>query len=288
MRISLGSAVVLGLADAETDVLPTTCYMLVGDRCQNNCAFCTQARESTADADRLSRVIWPEFDDELVYHKIIDAYTSGKIWRACIQATGNSFDKCLEIINRLNIPICISINADDEQIDKLIEAGVERVTIALDAAAEKIFSKVKKGNFSFNQILTTLKNSAKKYPGKIGTHLIVGLGETEEEMIETIKWMYEHNINVGLFAFTPVNGTKMETHLKPDIKTYRRIQAEHYKIKYKTEKLSPEAFQTSGCKGCNRPYYNERPAGIIYNYPRKLTEEEYKECLKQIHGMVKR
>jgi biotin synthase len=34
------------------------------------------------------------------------------------------------------------------------------------------------------------------------------------------------------------------------------------------------AFQVTGCKGCNRPFYNERPRGLMYNYPRCLTEEE--------------
>ena len=28
-----------------------------------------------------------------------------------------------------------------------------------------------------------------------------------------------------------------------------------------------EAVLTSGCPGCNRPFYNERPRGPIYNYP---------------------
>jgi biotin synthase-related radical SAM superfamily protein len=281
MRLSLGSAVVLGLSDAAVDVLPTTCYILVGDKCPNNCSFCTQAKDSTADADKLSRVTWPEFDDNLVYDRLIDAYTSGKIWRACIQATDGSFGKCLEIIHNINIPICISINANEEQISQLIEAGAETVTLALDAATEKVFSRIKTGNF--NEILTTLKNSSKKHPGKIGTHLIVGLGETKEEIIETIKYMYDNGINVGLFAFTPVKGTKMENQKQPDIKTYRKIQAEHFKIRFKTDKVEPEAFETTGCPGCNRPFYNESPGGIIYNYPRRLTDEEYRECLEQLN-----
>ena len=33
-------------------------------------------------------------------------------------------------------------------------------------------------------------------------------------------------------------------------------------------------FETSGCPGCNRPYYNERPGGMLYNYPRPLTAAE--------------
>jgi len=41
-------------------------------------------------------------------------------------------------------------------------------------------------------------------------------------------------------------------------------------------------FQTSGCPGCNRPYYNEKPSGPIYNYPRSLTREEKTEIKKQL------
>lgn len=33
-------------------------------------------------------------------------------------------------------------------------------------------------------------------------------------------------------------------------------------------------FLTSGCPNCNRPFYNEKPSGPIYNYPRSLTSEE--------------
>ncbi|MEM2915121.1 MAG: radical SAM protein, partial [Candidatus Bathyarchaeia archaeon] len=43
-----------------------------------------------------------------------------------------------------------------------------------------------------------------------------------------------------------------------------------------------EPFKTSGCPGCNRPYYNERPGGPIYNYPRKPTSKEISEIEKQI------
>jgi biotin synthase len=42
------------------------------------------------------------------------------------------------------------------------------------------------------------------------------------------------------------------------------------------------AFQTSGCPGCNRPYYNESPGGPLYNYPRKLKQNELTEVEKQL------
>jgi biotin synthase len=41
------------------------------------------------------------------------------------------------------------------------------------------------------------------------------------------------------------------------------------------------AFQVTGCKGCNRPFYNERPRGPMYNYPRRLTEEEVLRAIEE-------
>ena len=69
---------------------------------------------------------------------------------------------------------------------------------------------------------------------------------------------------------------------QPDVSKYRRIQAEHYKIKNKVDKVDSKAFQTPGCDGCNRPYYNESPNGPIYNYPRKLTDEEFEKCKSEM------
>ena len=54
---------------------------------------------------------------------------------------------------------------------------------------------------------------------------------------------------------------------------------------YLIEKIPGDAFQTVGCPGCNRPYYNERPSGPLYNYPRDLTMEELnneKEMIKRL------
>jgi biotin synthase len=41
-------------------------------------------------------------------------------------------------------------------------------------------------------------------------------------------------------------------------------------------------FQTSGCPDCNRPFYNERPGGTMYNYPRALTDSEADRALREM------
>jgi biotin synthase-related radical SAM superfamily protein len=39
-------------------------------------------------------------------------------------------------------------------------------------------------------------------------------------------------------------------------------------------------FVTSGCPHCNRPYYNEKPSGPLYNYPFMPTDAELEEIEK--------
>ena len=46
------------------------------------------------------------------------------------------------------------------------------------------------------------------------------------------------------------------------------------------------AFFTSGCPGCNRPYYTSKPSGPIYNYPRMLKEKEKEEIYELLHTIV--
>jgi biotin synthase len=45
---------------------------------------------------------------------------------------------------------------------------------------------------------------------------------------------------------------------------------------------SGNPFYTSGCPHCNRPYYNERPSGPMYNYPRPILPEEIGEIKQQL------
>jgi biotin synthase len=41
-------------------------------------------------------------------------------------------------------------------------------------------------------------------------------------------------------------------------------------------------FRTSGCADCNRPFYNEKPSGPFYNYPKNPKREEIEKIKKQL------
>ena len=88
IRVSFGSATVLGLLRGRLDVLPTTMYFLTykDGRCQANCSFCPQARGSHSRLDMLSRVSWPAFPVHDVVEHLAKAAEECRIERVCLQA----------------------------------------------------------------------------------------------------------------------------------------------------------------------------------------------------------
>ncbi|MBT3407175.1 radical SAM protein, partial [Candidatus Woesearchaeota archaeon] len=212
--------------------------------------------------------------------EIIKKINASDFQRVCLQCTSVGIDKLNSIILKINKPISVSYNFKDINQIKSLSKKVDNICIPFDVANKEKYMEIKHEDYEGK--LNLITQAAKRFPKNISTHIIVGLGETEDEIIDLIKYFYEISVDVGLFAFTPIKGTKLVDKKQPLINYYRRIQAKHYKIKHNTDELSPVAFMTSGCEECNRPYYNEKPSGPIYNYPRKLTKEEYTRCKNEM------
>lgn len=301
-KLSVGTAGAVGLKKLKTDILPTTAYVMLGERCQYNCAFCAQAKSSGTQSKFLSRVAWSPVDEAKAAASIIEAYQSGQIKRVCLQVINRPNSKeeilhALALLQRVEntVPVTISCNIGSvEQAEEYFAAGAAGISIAMDAATPEVFSRVKSGSWQHNWDL--LCRCAARYPGKVATHLIVGLGETEAEMWQLMCACHSQNIIIGLFAFTPLRGTAMATHKPPERGSYRRLQIglellrQGYSpqtVQIEDEKIvrvtvpdlrgvlaDGRAFHTSGCSDCNRPYYNEKPGEVLYNYHRPLTAEE--------------
>lgn len=314
INVSLGTAVVLGLEDAPVEVAPKTAYLLLGGRCSMNCAFCPQALRSDVRRNSppmLSRVTWPDFEEGETLARLADSFERGEVKRCCIQVTvSEGYIKrtlgLVKAIKRLSdIPVDVAILPKSvAENEALVESGVDHIGFGLDAACERVFQQVKGGNW--RKFLLLIEETAGCFPGHVAVHLIVGLGESEREMAEMIQTMHDLGVIIGLFAFTPVRGTALAGSPPPRISTYRKMQVALYLISNDYAKaddfsFSPEgrlvsfntpnllellsdgvAFQTSGCPHCNRPFYNERPGGVIYNYPRPLSGDEIRRACCQI------
>lgn len=311
IRLSIGTAIELGIKRGQSDIPPTTAYIMIGNQCNNRCSFCSQSIESNSRKDKLSRVLWPEYTKE----EILDAFKSYEgenIKRICLQSMDseeslNEVRKFIKYVNaNLNIPISLSAKLEDmDEIEKFFDLGVEKIGIAIDAANKELYEKIKGTNF--DKKIDFIKEVGLIYPNRISTHIIVGLGESHKDIYDLYKTLKGYNITISLFAFTPVKGTKMEDVSQPSIESYRRVQLMTYMMDkgyngdyfkfgldgyleeieideyIKMDILKGKPFEIKGCKNCNRPYYNERPGHTIYNYSRKLSKEEIKLAIKEIN-----
>lgn len=313
VRVAFGTGVVLGIWRGQLTATPTTAHLLTyhEGRCAANCKFCPQAQESTTDLKMLSRVVWPQAELKKVLAAL--AENSDEFKRVCIQAVNypKIMEDLCELVARVksvcNLPISVScqpLKAGD--IQKLADAGVDRLSVALDAATPELFERIK-GGYTWGGHIKALERAKVVFGGRVSTHLIVGLGESEEEMARAIQLLHDKGVTIGLFAFTPIAGTPLSIRPRPNISSYRRIQLARFLITGNMSRVelmrfdggrivefgvgrdvlnrtadSGEPFRTSGCPGCNRPFYNESPRGPIYNYPRKPTPKEIEKIKSEL------
>jgi biotin synthase-related radical SAM superfamily protein len=314
IRVSVGTAIVLGLLEGKLNAEPTTAYLMTysAGKCHANCSFCPQASGSHSRTELLSRVTWPRFPTANVVNAIQKAARNRKILRVCIQALNipNVIQQLAALTKTIKqhapaIPVSISCQPQNRRNIQLLHGvGADRIGIALDAATPTLFSQTKgkaaNGPYTWQNTLRLLRYAVEIFGrGNVSTHLIIGLGETEKQAAAIIQKIIDRGIQTALFAFTPVNGTPMQNRSQPEVAAYRRIQLARHLIthglarntdfRYKNSKItdysikkttlqriiaSGTPFQTTGCPHCNRPYYNEKPTGPIYNHPKPPTPQE--------------
>jgi biotin synthase len=232
--------------------------------------------------------------------------------RICIQAVNYPyfFEDVLTLLKGINSVTNIPVSLDTcpltrEQIERLKVEGLDSIGIPLDAATPMIFDKVKGSNvngpYSWKDHIESLEYAVSIFGrGKVLSNLIIGIGETEKEATCFIQKLMDRGIQTSLFAFTPVPGTLLQETPQPTLDSYRRIQVARHLITFKLSHYNHMKFNkrgvlvhfgansidltkilengapfcTTGCPGCNRPFYNERATGPLFNYPRELTAKE--------------
>ena len=147
----------------------------------------------------------------------------------------------------------------------LKEAGADKIGVAVDAATLELFDKLRGrgvgGPHRWDRYWQVVEDSVEIF-GKynVGVHFIVGLGETEEEMVKAIQKAYDMGALTHLFSFFPEEGSLLENHSQPPIGTYRRIQLSRYLINKGISRYENIKFDDKGRIidfGINKEVYNK-------------------------------
>jgi len=293
--------------------------------CSGKCHFCglSKSRREGPRGKTFIRVDWPLYPLEEIIERAIG---KDQIHRVCISMIThpNALEDTLYVIERLKEKTDLSISVlisptlihREEPLVAMKKAGADRVGIAIDTATPELFDQLRGkgagGPHQWNQYWNVVRMAVNIF-GRfyVGIHLIVGLGETEKEMVAAIQKGQNTGALTHLFSFFPEKGSPMEGHSPPPLNQYRRIQLARWIINESLGSAKQmkfdgngrlidfgmdinslvqigEAFMTSGCPGrdgkvaCNRPYGNERPSGPIRNFPFLPEAEDIEEIRKQL------
>ena len=302
--------------------------------CHAKCAYCglSKSRE-TEDAwteTSFIRVDWPVFPLEDIKSAIVGGVCP-HVERVCVSMITNkrAREDCIsivselsEVIPRISVLITPTI-VTREWLERVHDAGADKVGIAVDAATPEIFDDFRgvgvQGPHKWESYWEMLRESVEVFGEyNAGVHFIVGIGETEQEIIQAIQRVYDMGARTHLFSFFPEEGSAMEDHPQPPIGTYRRVQLARYIINegmtradrmtfndigqildfgldsdtLETLLTDGSAFMTSGCRGatmdnaCNRPFGNCTPyqasIGHWRNFPINPEEDDLRQIRQQL------
>ncbi len=98
-------------------------------------------------------------------------------------------------------------------MEALRAAGAERIGIAVDCATPELFSllrgKLARGPHRFERYMKGVEEAVEVMgKGKVGVHLIVGLGETEREAVGLMQAVKDLGAETHLFALLPRGGLR--------------------------------------------------------------------------------
>ncbi len=321
VRISMAAAIELGLARGRLSRCSCGCINLLQnypEGCFANCTYCGLARErpGVPEENSFIRVDWPLFPTELVAEKIGEKDVDGSVGRVCIAQVQDhrANDDLIDMMQTVrrhakDVPISALVSAtllDEAWLQRIKDAGADIIGVGLDAASEEIFYKTRgrgaKGPHTWNYHWEIVMAARQMYgPMNVNCHVVVGLGETDKDLVDLFYKLKKEQIAGYLFSFNPEPGTEMQDMPRTPLHRWRRIQLVKYLIEEKdmpAEAIEFDAsgeivrlnapemvietavdsgmpFMTNGCPdrqgevACNRPYGSYRPGEEYRDYPFK-------------------
>lgn len=320
VRISIAAALTLGLQSGG--VLPRnigcTCIDLlltypVG--CGADCAYCGMAKSAGKRADEATiELSWPLYRADEVFARIVELDTRGEIGRVCVGQVvhPHAFADTLAMVTSLRtvaprLPLTTLVcpgPLHEPDLVQLRDSGVDIIGIGLDAASESVFVRTRgfgvDSPHSWEDHWRVARLARRIFgPFRVNLHLIVGLGETDRELIELFYQLRDEQIAASLFAFDPLPGSTLQDVPRAPLVRHRRIQLVKFLIERRDlprEALSfdeagalkrldaptttveaaiatGKPFMTEGCPdrrgglACNRPYGTYRPGEPFRDYP---------------------
>ena len=346
VQMSTAAAITLGIMQGQMYRCSCTrCLNLLltyPEGCRANCAYCGLARHREAERDyadrNFIRVDWPAVPLDMTIDTVARDPGKSPFHRMCIsmithprsdEDTVSVLKRWTDRIDPSAIPVSILSNPTTmtrADVKRLRDLGADIFTVALDAATPEIFERTRgkgvQSPHSWQKYWEILLDARDIFgPQKFGAHIIVGMGETEREVLALVQRLVDLGGHSHMFCFFPEKGSLMDHLPATPRDQWRRVQLGRYLIDYRgarVEKMSFDsegrvsdfglprdqldevidagvAFRTSGCPGkfaedvsaCDRPYGDSPPSNIA-SYPFQPNKRDIGKIRRQLRIVERR
>jgi biotin synthase len=340
VQMSTAAAITLGIMQGRMYRCECTrCLNLLltyPEGCRANCAYCGLARHREAERDyadrNFIRVDWPAVPLAQTIDIVARDGAASPFHRMCISMithprsdadTVSVLKSWTDRIDPAAIPVSILSNPTTmtrDDVKRLRDLGADIFTVALDAATPEIFDRTRgKGVQSphswakYWEILMDARDIFGRE--KFGAHIIVGMGETEHDVLALVQRLVDLGGHSHMFCFFPERGSLMDHLPATPRDQWRRVQLARYLIDYRGVRVEqmtfdgegrvtglgiPQselddvidagiAFRTSGCPGkfredvsaCDRPYGDSPPSNIA-SFPFQPNRRDVAKIRRQL------
>jgi biotin synthase len=212
-----------------------------------------------------------------------------------------------------------------EDVARLRDLGADIFTVALDAATPEIFDRTRakgvQSPHTWKKYWEILMDAREIFgPGRFGAHVIVGMGETEHDVLTLVQSLVDLGGHSHMFCFFPEKGSLMDHLPATPRDQWRRVQLARYLIDYRGARVEHMkfdgagrvtdfgiaqgeldevidagiAFRTSGCPGkfrddvsaCDRPYGDSPPSNIA-SFPFQPNRGDVRKIRRQLRIVEK-
>lgn len=285
------------------------------DGCRSDCGYCglARTRPGTYEDKSFIRVEWPLVRTDQLVERM--SSSQDKLTRLCISMVTNPFafrDTCditARIRARVRTPLSILVappTLNRRRLERFAELGVDMIGVGLDAVTEGLFRSLRTdvpsggAGLSWDRYWSVVDDARDIFgPWKVNCHTLVGLGETDADLLDIFFRLREREVFSYLFCFNPEPDSRMAGSAKSHIRRWRRVQLAKHLIesegagrgdfeldeegsiisfRFSLARLdaaidSGVPFMTNGCPGesgepgCTRPYGSYRPSEPFRDFP---------------------
>lgn len=317
VRISMASAMALGFRSGrfsrEFEFGGINLLLNYEQGCLSDCAYCGLARTRPGDYEDKSfiRVDWPLVETNAFIDRMAERQAG--LTRLCISMVthGHAYKDTVELTERIRAKVATPLSIlvapptlNRERIERFRAIGVDMIGVGLDAATEPLFvehrTNVPAGGLKWDKYWEVIADSRDVFgPWKVNAHVLVGLGETDEELCDLFIRLCDRQIFPYLFSFNPEPDSRLGVQPSAPLWRWRRIQLVKHLIERERLRRGDlafdedgalarihrprdwvmshvrqgEAFMTNGCPGpdgepgCTRPYGSYRPSEPFRDFP---------------------